>query len=126
MISSNAPSPIQIATALACFEVVVSDEGEQLRARLRRNVDALRGLLEVGGITCFGGYAPFVLFPATSLEAGRQVASTLFDRGVFVGLVEFPAVPIRSPRFRLQVMADHTPEDIVRAGTAIRDLLDRT
>lgn len=49
----------------------------------------------------------------------------LTHMGVLTNLVEYPAVPKRSARFRFQVMAEHTPEQAktaaLRVGRAIRE-----
>ena len=41
-----------------------------------------------------------------AFPASRMVA----ERGVLVNLVEYPAVPLEGPRFRMQAMATHTEE----------------
>jgi len=45
----------------------------------------------------------------------RLVARRLPEEGLIVNLVEFPAVPKGQARFRMQVMANHTAEDVKQA-----------
>ncbi|HYW10894.1 MAG TPA: hypothetical protein VE871_03030 [Longimicrobium sp.] len=42
---------------------------------------------------------------------------------MFVNLAEYPAVPVRGTRFRIQVMAAHTPEQARRGASAIADAI---
>ena len=50
-------------------------------------------------------------------HAGRQYA-------VFANLVEFPAVPIKGSRFRMQVMATHTAEQVREAAATVADTIE--
>jgi glycine C-acetyltransferase len=50
----------------------------------------------------------------------RMTARTLPDIGLISNLVEFPAVAKRQARFRLQVMAKHTPAEIGAAAERMR------
>ena len=45
----------------------------------------------------------------------RLVSSEIANMGLVANLVEFPAVPRGEARFRLQVMADHSKEELGRA-----------
>jgi hypothetical protein len=51
---------------------------------------------------------------------GRILSKYLLKRGAIVNLVEYPAVSPKSSRLRLQVMADHTPEDIEEFVATLR------
>lgn len=42
----------------------------------------------------------------------RLVCSTALDGGALVNLVEFPAVSRNTSRLRVQVMAEHTQDDL--------------
>lgn len=42
---------------------------------------------------------------------------------MFVNLVEYPAVPIRGSRFRMQVMAGHSPEQALAAAAVVADAI---
>lgn len=113
---SNALSPVQAATILACLRIVASPEGETLRAALMRNAVELRALLKEEGMRCIGEPSPIVPL-WTGTEATCRIAGMLLAREqVFVNPMEFPGVPLGAARLRLQLMAQHTPAQIRRAA----------
>ena len=84
-----------------------------------RAVQALRDAIVAGGLTCLGEPSPIVPVMVGRTPVAR-VASGLFMRGgVFANLVEYPAVGLRAARFRMQVQADHTPEEARAAATIV-------
>jgi glycine C-acetyltransferase len=116
---SNALSPVQACVVAECLRITRSAEGDVLRGRLRAAVDALRGELAVGGAPALGEPSAVVPVPVGDAPVARVASRLLFERGVFVNLAEYPAVPVKGTRFRVQVMAGHTPEQARRAGAAI-------
>lgn len=48
----------------------------------------------------------------------RLVSRNILDQGLIANLVEYPAVAKGSARFRFQVMANHTSENIIQASQA--------
>jgi 7-keto-8-aminopelargonate synthetase-like enzyme len=113
---SNALSPVQAATILACLRIVAGQEGETLRAALMRNAVELRALLHDDGMRCIGSPSPIVPL-WTGTEAACRIAGMLLAREqVFVNPMEFPGVPLGAARLRLQLMAQHTPAQIRRAA----------
>lgn len=56
----------------------------------------------------------------TARIAGRMLAG----RHVFANLVEFPAVPLKGSRFRMQVMAMHTAEQVREAAATVADTIE--
>ena len=91
---SNALSPVQSAVILACIDIVRSDEGDQLRADLLRNVDLMRSLLTGAGHQCLGIASAIVPVLIGSEPVSRLVGKLLFRQSVFVNQVEFPGVPL--------------------------------
>ena len=116
---SNALSPIQIAIVRRCLRIVQSEEGESLRVRLFRAVDALREHLTEGGLFVYGARSAIVPVLLGSDSHSRIAYSLMADRGLLVNLVEFPAVAANTARLRLQVMANHTPEECRQAAQII-------
>jgi glycine C-acetyltransferase len=49
-----------------------------------------------------------------------MVSRRLPEVGLIANLVEFPAVPKGQARFRMQVMANHTPQNIRDAVAALK------
>ena len=109
---SNALSPAQSAVVLKAFGIVESAEGRSLRTQLMTNVRSLRGALHQAGFEVIG--APSAIVPVMMRAEGlaRLVASRLPGLGVVANLVEYPAVAKGSARFRMQVMAQHTRQNI--------------
>jgi len=98
-----------LAAVLGGLDVLRS-EPDRIQ-RLRNNVSyAAAGLQSIG----------FQVHPAAAIiplivPAGMDIrrASRLFhERGIFLNSIEYPAVPISQQRFRISLMATHTPNDI--------------
>jgi 7-keto-8-aminopelargonate synthetase-like enzyme len=122
---SNALSPVQSAIVLKAFEIVQSEEGRALRVSLMKNVLYLREALRNLGLEVIGNPSAIVSAKVGDEALARLVSQRLPGLGVVANLVEFPAVAKGSARFRLQVMAKHTKENmdtlIERLGTALDD-----
>jgi glycine C-acetyltransferase len=112
---SNALSPSQAAIVLNAFDIVESDEGEQLRSSLMTNIRLLRELLHGTGFETYGDPSPIVCVKMGSEGLARLVSRRLPEAGLLANLVEFPAVPKGQARFRMQVMAKHTNREIIDA-----------
>jgi 7-keto-8-aminopelargonate synthetase-like enzyme len=121
---SNALSPIQAAIVLKAFEIVDSGEGRDLRASLMRNVLDLRAALESEGLEVIGNPSAIVSAKVGDEALARLVSQRLPALGVVANLVEFPAVAKNSARFRLQVMAGHTRQNIDDLIARLRVAID--
>jgi glycine C-acetyltransferase len=122
---SNALSPVQAAVILACIDIVQSEEGEQLRADLLRNVALMRQLLADSGHHCMGIPSAIVPVHIGSEPVSRLVGKLLFRQSVFVNQVEFPGVPLGASRLRLQLMANHNSQQIRRGAIVIDQSIAR-
>jgi 7-keto-8-aminopelargonate synthetase-like enzyme len=109
---SNALSPAQAATVLKAFDIVDSLEGRVLRLELLANVMSLRRSLHEAGLEYYGDPSAIVCVKMGSEGLARLVSRRLPDLGLVANLVEFPAVPKGQARIRMQVMANHTDENI--------------
>jgi glycine C-acetyltransferase len=112
---SNALSPVQAGLVLKAFEIVDSDEGDQLRHSLMNNIRLLRELLHGTSFETYGDPSPIVCVKMGLEGLARLVSRRLPDLGLLANLVEFPAVPKGQARFRMQVMANHTSRDVIDA-----------
>lgn len=121
---SNALSPVQCATVLTAFQIVQSEEGCQLRQRLMDRAVYLREQLRLARFEVVG--EPSAIVPAVvGPEAlARMVSQRLPELGVVANLVEFPAVAKGNARFRLQVMASHSRDNIDELVDALRGATD--
>jgi glycine C-acetyltransferase len=117
-IFSSALPPLSAAVSLEALRIVRGGEGDQLRGKLMENILTLRAELSRRGVEPLGDPSPVVPVVVGDAPIARVAAKMMFERGVFVNLVEYPAVPIRGSRMRMQVMAGHSQEQ-VRAGAAV-------
>ena len=117
---SNALSPSQAATVLKTFEIIESPEGAMLRNKMMDNVLELRAQLTKAGFEVYGDPSAIVCVKMGNEGLARLVSRRLPDLGLIVNLVEFPAVPKGQARFRMQVMANHTPQNIATAVQLLR------
>jgi glycine C-acetyltransferase len=122
---SNAMSPASAAIVGKAFDIIVSEEGHQLRQELMGNIVMLRKLLNGCGLETYGDPSAIVCVKMGSEGLARLVSRRLPSLGMLSNLVEFPAVPKGQARFRLQVMAKHSQHDIIdavhRLSTAVAD-----
>ncbi|MCR5878610.1 aminotransferase class I/II-fold pyridoxal phosphate-dependent enzyme [Phenylobacterium sp. J367] len=118
---SNALSPMQAATVLKAFEIIESVEGAELRNKLMTNVLSLRRQLVEAGFEVYGDPSAIVCVKVGTEGLARLVSRRLPEAGLIANLVEFPAVPKGQARFRMQVMANHTPQNIRDAVLRLKD-----
>jgi 7-keto-8-aminopelargonate synthetase-like enzyme len=124
---SNALSPVQAAVASEAIRIVRSVEGEELRGRLLAAVSALREGFAAQGLECLGTPSPNVIVPIGDDRLARLASRRIAESGVFLDLVEYPAVPVEQARLRLQAMATHElaqVEEAVRRIIAARALAE--
>lgn len=115
---SNALSPMQAATVLKAFEILETEEGNARREAMMRNVLKLRQALTDAGLDYYGEPSAIVCVKMGTEGLARLVGRHLPEMGLLANLVEFPAVPKGAARFRMQVMANHT-DDNIRDAVAI-------
>lgn len=118
---SNAISPIQAAVVLKAFEIIDSHEGQLLRHKVMANVIDLRSRLATAGFETYGQPSPIVCVKMGTEALARLVSRQLHANGLVANLVEYPAVAKDHARFRMQVMANHTEDDILSAVSRIAD-----
>ena len=112
---SNALSPVQAATILKAFEIVESVEGRVQRLALMANTLTLRHQLREAGLDYYGDPSAIVCVKMGTEGLARLVSRRLPELGLIANLVEFPAVPKGAARVRMQVMANHSVNNIADA-----------
>jgi glycine C-acetyltransferase len=112
---SNALSPVQAATILKAFEIVESVEGRVQRLALMANILTLRHQLREAGLDYYGDPSAIVCVKMGTEGLARLVSRRLPELGLIANLVEFPAVPKGAARVRMQVMANHSENNIADA-----------
>jgi len=121
---SNALSPVQAAIVMKAFEIIDSAEGRSLRTALMSNILSLRRQLTAADLTVYGDPSAIVCVKMGNEGLARLVGRRLPELGLIANLVEFPAVPKGQARFRMQVMARHTEQNIADAVIRLRTAFD--
>ena len=123
---SNALSPVQAAIVLKAFEIIRSAEGRTLREALMRNILSLRESLGQARLEVTGD--PCAIVPVNIGAEGhaRLASRRLAELGAVANLVEYPAVPRGNARFRLQVMAQHSQDDIDQMVRLLKTAIDES
>ena len=112
---SNAISPVQCGVVIEAVRIVRSAEGDELRAKSKANIQQLRAGFAAKSIECLG--APSNVVPVTvgDEKLAKWISHFLEMNGLIANLVEYPAVARNRARFRFQVMASHTEDQIESA-----------
>ena len=116
---SNALSPVQAAIVLEALRIVRSQEGATLRDDLMRNVLDLRARLVAADFEVYGDPSAIVCVKIGNEALTRLVGRQLTGIGLVANMVEYPAVAKGQARFRLQVMAGHSTDQVGGAVEAM-------
>jgi len=111
-IFTTASSPADAAAALAALRIVRGPEGDDLRARLARHVQALHP----------GHRSPILPVIVGDERAALDAADELLARGLLVPAIRPPTVPAGTSRLRVALSAAHTDEQVAALGTALTEL----
>lgn len=100
-------SPSNTAAALASLQILKT-EPERVKRLAEASRYFLNGLKQAGyEVGQCSGHAVVPLITGSSIRAA-QAANTLFEQGINVQPVVYPAVPEKSARLRFFINADHT------------------
>ena len=105
-------APPVVAAASAALSVLMSAEGDSLRSRLRRSVDAVAG----------GHPSPIVAVVIGSEADALMAADRLLAAGLLVPAIRPPTVPPGTSRLRISLSAAHSDEDVDRLRAALAAL----
>jgi glycine C-acetyltransferase len=115
---SNTLAPSIAAASLKVLELIGSDEGVQLRARVRANGAHFRREMSALGFTLVPGEHPIIPVMLGDAQIASKMADALLHEGVYVIGFSYPVVPKGRARIRTQMSAAHTPDQIERAVAA--------
>jgi 8-amino-7-oxononanoate synthase len=116
--------PAAVGAARAALQIIRSDEGRELFARVLDNARYLRGgLVELGlrvpeaGRAADGSEVITPIIPVIVGDDWRAATlwKALFDAGVYTNVALYPAVPRGGALLRTSVMATHRREHLDRA-----------
>lgn len=111
-IYSNPITPGEARAAHRAVEIVDSDEGRRLLARLRALTRRFEEGLGRVGIETIPGEHPVVPMMIRDTDRTRDLVRYLYDHGVLVTGLAYPVVPRGDEEIRTQINADHTEGDI--------------
>lgn len=120
---SNGMTPIQASVINNAFEIINSNEGVVRRGKMLEISVYLRDLLTGRGFEVLGNPCAIVPVVAGDSALLRIATNKLAECGVLVNMTEFPVVPLDKARFRLQVMSDHTFQQIEYAVNLIERVI---
>ena len=111
------PPPVLIGGARAALQAIQTRP--ELRQRLWANTIAFRQGLIDEGFVIESGSAPIVPIPVGDDDLAMQMTRLMRERGVFLSVAAFPAVPRGKNRFRATVTAILEDRDLDRALSVI-------
>jgi glycine C-acetyltransferase len=110
---SNALPPPIVAASIEALKLV--QQGDDLRERLNENARFWRQGLTDLGFDLRKGDHPIIPVMLGDAKLAQQMASRLFELGVFVSGFFYPVVPIGAARIRTQMSAALTIDDLQKA-----------
>lgn len=108
-----------IAAISAALDVL-EREPERI-AKLHENVRYMQDRCEAEGLKIIRGESGIIPVFFRDDDIVRQLNRLLYQRGLFVNIMEYPMVPPGLARLRLSVMATHTRDEIDTAVSMIVD-----
>jgi 7-keto-8-aminopelargonate synthetase-like enzyme len=108
-IFASAISPIQCAILLEALQITFSEEGSQLRSRLKRNYELARCEFLRLGFNLDGHPSAIIPVVIGEDKLARLMGRALRQRGVHANLAEFPVVARNRAIFRFIVSSVHSP-----------------
>jgi len=115
---SNTLAPCIAAASIAVLGLLQSDEGAQLRRRVRENGERFRSAMSALGFDLVPGQHPIIPVMLGDAGLATRMADALLEEGIYVIGFSFPVVPRGKARIRTQMSAAHTAEQVDRAVTA--------
>jgi 7-keto-8-aminopelargonate synthetase-like enzyme len=114
--------PPYLEAVIAVCDILCSTEYDLLVERLRQRIQRLVLGLDRLRFTVLGRESPIVSILVCKEENTLRAGKWLFDHGYYVQSVVFPAVPLGGAVLRIQVNANHSPEDVDGLLNALADL----
>jgi len=105
---SNTLAPSIAAASLKVLELIASDEGAELRARVRENGAHFRREMSALGFALVEGEHPIIPVMLGDAQLASKMADALLHEGVYVIGFSYPVVPKGRARIRTQMSAAHT------------------
>jgi glycine C-acetyltransferase len=122
---SNALPPPVVGAAIRAIEM--AEQGDDLRRRLFDNARQFRAAMTAAGFDLLPGEHPIIPVMLGESRLAQELASRLFEEGLYVTGFFYPVVPKGAARIRTQMSAglsskdiDHAVAAFARAGKAMK------
>jgi glycine C-acetyltransferase len=113
---SNTLMPAIAAASLTVLDML--EDGDELRAKLRRNAQSFREQMSKLGFTLAGADHPIIPVMLGDAVLAKEMSARLLKEGIYVVGFSFPVVPRGQARIRTQMSAAHEPHHIDKAVAA--------
>ena len=113
---SNALPPPIVAAGLHAIDM--AEQGDDLRTRLFDNARRFRTGMAKAGFDLLPGEHPIIPVMLGEAKLAQDMATKLYDKGIYVTGFFFPVVPKGRARIRTQMSAAHSSQDIDNAIAA--------
>jgi glycine C-acetyltransferase len=113
---SNALPPPIVAAGIKAIDM--AEQGDDLRARLFDNARRFRAGMSKAGFNLLPGEHPIIPVMLSEAKLAQEMATKLYDKGIYVTGFFFPGVPKGQARIRTQMSAAHSSQDIDTAIAA--------
>jgi glycine C-acetyltransferase len=113
---SNALPPAIVAGSHTAIDL--AEKGDDLRARLAANAQRFRAGMAKAGFNLLPGEHPIIPVMLGDARLAQEMASALYEEGIYVTGFFFPVVPQGKARIRTQMSAAHATQDIDAAIAA--------
>ena len=113
----TALAPAQASAALKSLQIIQSQEGGELRAKLRKNIQTFQSFRET---TSEGPIQPI---PCPDNQTAINMSTHLSEKGVYVPAIRPPTVPEGTARLRVSLSSRHSHEDVTRICNMLQELL---
>lgn len=113
---SAALTPVTLAAVLAGLDVI--EQQPELRDRLHDLAKYAVGKLQPYGVVSKPEAAIIALEVPDWMDA-RKAGHFVHEKGIFLNMIEYPAVPEGSERFRISINVEHTRADIDRLAAVL-------
>ena len=113
---SNTLMPAIAAASLTVLDML--EDGDELRAKLRRNAQSFREQMSRLGFKLAGADHPIIPVLLGEAMLAKEMSARLLAEGIYAVGFSFPVVPRGQARIRTQMSAAHEPHHIDRAVAA--------
>jgi glycine C-acetyltransferase len=113
---SNSIAPAIAGASVAVLDLL--DRSSDLRERVMSNARRFRDGMTAAGFTIKPGFHPITPVMIGDAKLAADLASKLLADGIYVIGFSYPVVPKGEARIRVQLSAQHTPEQVDRAVAA--------